>query len=654
MTYRPEIDGLRAIAILAVVAYHVRIPGVTGGFVGVDVFFVLSGYLITSMLLARARDGGAIPILDFYAGRARRLLPAYGLVLVGTGVLGLHLLPATGELQALAGSTIASLAFVSNIYFWQTSVAYFVEPSEWVPLLHTWTLSVEEQFYLVWPLALTLLLRARGRWLLAGIGLALAASFVLAVWAAAVRPVAGFFWMPTRFWELAAGGFLAAATLQGRLRRPHGEPVLASLVLLALLVSPWFLRSSSQFPLLASALPVAMTVYLLWALPASQAGPAGGLLSSAPLVYLGRISYSWYLWHWPLLALGRSNRLGREDFWMDFGVVAVSLGLAALTFRYVENPVRRDPPAWLRRSAYALSAAAILTVALLALAAGAHHYATEIASSDPAVRRVYEAKSQHYRPPRGCVDVPLVPFSGPPASERCMFGNVTAPLRVYLWGDSHAIHYIPAMDRLGKDKGFAVVVRTIGGCQPIIGERVRPSMQGRCERFTEAVLDEIAKGRAGGVFAVILASKWRLPAQEWVEGGQDPPAAWEAGFRRTLERLDALGARVLVMGRVPTFKIPVPECLSRRSAAECAVSTKDHEASLAPIDAAIRSVVHGRAHVVYWSPTPILCPGELCLPIAGDVVMYSDNNHLSFQGAMSMLPYLDPLIASLGQPARGK
>ena len=362
MTYRPEIDGLRAIAVLPVILFHAGFSQMSGGYVGVDVFFVISGFLITG-ILARELQAGQFSLLGFYERRARRILPALLLVLFVTAIFGVFIM-LPYELESLGRGTLAVLLFVSNILFWRES-DYFAAASELNPLLHTWSLAVEEQYYILFPLVLWALWRWFPRGVVPILGLVTVGSLALADVLSVYKPSANFYLLPTRAWELLAGSLAALYLL--RRRAPQGvlAEALSAAGLAAIVFAIFTYDAGTPFPSLWAIPPIAGTVAIIVA--ASRATLVGKLLATAPLVGIGLISYSAYLWHQPLFAFAR---LLDADHHPQPGTMLFLAGgalvLAFLSWRFVERPFRhRD--AFTRRRIFVLSGQA--SVALSAIAA---------------------------------------------------------------------------------------------------------------------------------------------------------------------------------------------------------------------------------------------------------------------------------------------
>lgn len=362
--YRPEVDGLRAIAVLAVIFFHGEIPGFTGGFVGVDVFFVISGYLITSIILKEREKTGGFSLVGFYERRARRILPALFCVLLASIPFALLLLP-PAELKDFAESLISTTFFTSNILFFMEA-GYFSGPAQLKPLLHTWSLALEEQFYLLFPLLMMLGWRARqayyvGILIVLGLG-----SLLLAHWGASAKPIATFYLLPTRGWELLVGVFVAYA-LRGPqpwpgTMTPHQSNAITALGLGAICVSIFWFDKETPFPSLYGLLPTLGTaVILLFAKPGQL---VASLLSARPMIFMGLISYSLYLWHQPAFAFARlwtGQRLGPVEHVAVFGLV---FGLSYLSWRFVELPFR-SKRGFSRQRIFTLSGAVAMLVSFV-------------------------------------------------------------------------------------------------------------------------------------------------------------------------------------------------------------------------------------------------------------------------------------------------
>lgn len=335
MHYRSEIDGLRALAVLPVIAYHAGFAGFSGGLVGVDIFFVISGYLITSILLDELATQ-KFSLLDFYERRIRRILPALFFVLACTAaVAGWLLLP--HEQAAFGRSLMAVIVFASNILFWKES-DYFATESEYIPLLHTWSLAVEEQYYVIFPLLLAFLWKFGRKPIYLSLGLLTLIGLVTCEWLWRVDAGANFYLLPSRFWELLMGALAAVYLKNHQLQAGWTSQLFSALGIVLVLGSIFFLNTSLPFPSSYALFPtVGATLIILFAAPTNLAGQ---LLALKPLVFVGLISYSAYLWHQPLLVFARMQPYIEPNLWLMAAMAVSSLLLAWLSWRYIERPFR--------------------------------------------------------------------------------------------------------------------------------------------------------------------------------------------------------------------------------------------------------------------------------------------------------------------------
>lgn len=471
--YRPDIDGLRGIAVLATVLYHAAIPGVPGGFAGIDVFFVISGYLIGGIVF-RDVERRQFSVLDFYARRARRILPALLTVTLATLLAGVAIL-SPDELRVAARSGVAALFGGSNLVFWRRT-DYFQPAAEFDPFLMTWSLGVEEQFYLVLPAILILArLRSRGTVLVTVAALTLG-SLALSIIATPIKPQGAFYLLPTRFWELGTGVVLAIATID---RAPGLPPwareAMAAAALAGLIATIILIDDSVPFPGYAAILPVLATAALI----GSEGSWIGRrVLAAAPIAGLGLISYSWYLWHWPMMAFARLIAAGDPRSAVLPLVVVLSLGIAFVSWRYVEQPFRRRTlPSGRILLAYsaALAAAAALPLALLQ----ARGWPQRIGPDDAVLAALQPARRERMCLANGRSDRPV-------AKPRCDTPGNGA--RVALWGDSHANALAPAVRTRAQRAGLGFVQLTKGACPPLLGATRRspglPAHWRKCADFT--------------------------------------------------------------------------------------------------------------------------------------------------------------------------
>lgn len=666
LTYRPDIDGLRAIAVAIVVAFHAGVPGFTGGFVGVDVFFVISGFLITGLLVNELRATGSISLSRFYARRVRRLLPALAVVLTATLLLGsVLLLSVAGEQQDLAKSALAAALSASNIYFWLGS-NYFSVHADLMPLLHTWSLSVEEQYYLVWPtLLIALMLVSRKRpevftrllWavlLLVGI-----TTFAANVRMTTTDPPGAFFLMPMRAWEFALGGalMLGAPIIE---RWPTFVRALLFAVGIVLIgVATVMLDNAVAYPGTAVLLPTLGTVALIAAGCGPTFAPLHGWLASRGMVAIGQLSYSWYLWHWPLLSLARTNDLGERYLARDGVIALVSLGLAWLTYHFIEHPIRSQQYRGFRGTRTTLLSGAAMSAAVLCCALGLGLAAQYFYAHPTDRQQKLTAQAVDDRPSATavCLEKMHSKFAALSRDRRC-FTQPSQSVELVLWGDSHANHWFPLMRQASRELHMNVEEFARASCPPLLG--VMPFSEGavdrQCERFNQAVVTEIERlAHEAGLKGVVLAGRWPaylgrpspdgslLAHLSFGDGSLDSiksEAALHIGLAATLERLERAGLRVVVVGATPEFHYSVPQCLLRRSLQECAMTRAavDERRGRA-MHVVSNTVASNGAHM--FDPLRFLCDQDFCYPMHGQTVMFSDPQHLTAAGSPLLEPEID-------------
>lgn len=448
MKYRPEVDGLRAVAILPVVLFHAGIAGIPGGFVGVDVFFVISGYLITSLILEEI-ENGRFSFAHFYERRARRILPALYVMLVVSILPALYMMlpDAFSEFSHSLGATAI---FLSNVHFWENT-GYFATEAELQPLLHTWSLAVEEQFYLIFPGILLLAMRfgrSRAFW---GLVMLALASLLLSEWGWRNHRHVNFFFTFSRFWELLAGVLCAFLIKAERIRNPGWPGLLGLVMILAAVV---FYDKSVPFPSLHALLPVGGAVLVI--LFAAPENLAGRLLATRPMVAVGLVSYSLYLWHQPIFSFARIYNFGVIGLATIIACLAATGAAGYLSWRFVEQPLRRPAlPALKRRGTiFALSgagAALLFSLGLVGMETGASW------RSDKLPEIVHKLRKNNGLA-RECNK------QDPPGSPACRTSD--AP-EVLVWGDSYAKHLVPAI--LAGENPPGIVQLTSSSCTPIAG-----------------------------------------------------------------------------------------------------------------------------------------------------------------------------------------
>lgn len=539
MIYRPDIDGLRAVSILVVLLFHAKFSLFSGGYIGVDVFFVISGYLIGSIILNDARRG-AFSLATFYIRRIRRILPALFAALAVTAVLSLTLL-SPQELKSFSQNLVATALFSSNIVYYLKS-GYFENAAEMNPLLHTWSLGVEQQFYIVFPLALLALLhRGRSVWI-AVLLAAAAASFTLGVFLVRDHPTAAFYLLPPRLWELVLGALLAFGAVPD-IRGRAGRELASALGAALILVSVFTLTEATAFPGYAALLPCLGAALVIHA---GRTGPTavGAVLTLRPVVFVGLISYSMYIWHWPLMVFARFYK-GRDLSTRETLILLVAIAaVSVLSWRLIEVPFRKPKGASDRRPATVFARtvwamAGLAGVGLLGhLSNGLPQRFTDYVPQEISGRELYKEHTCFLE-----TDQPSGAWPGP---DKCRIGSLKDAMpTALLWGDSFAAHYVPGLQSVAGTLPFNIVQYTASGCPPVkdLDVRTRPN----CQDFNSHV-DEIID--RNGIRVVIMAARW-----EWYI---DTNALDLDRLNRTVETLLARGIRIIVLGQSPVFRFRNP------------------------------------------------------------------------------------------------
>ncbi|MFO1141849.1 MAG: acyltransferase family protein [Amaricoccus sp.] len=648
-TYRPDIDGLRCVAILTVVLAHAGMPGLAGGYVGVDVFFVISGFLITRILWDEL-PGYPATLAGFYERRARRILPALMAAMAATLAAGFVALGPRAFAE-LARSAIATTLFVSNVLFWNTSSDYFGADVRLAPLLHTWSLAVEEQFYILFPLILALIARGgRRRALLAIAGICLV-SFALSEHALLTgRQQAAFYLLHSRAWELGLGAALALGALPVLRGRLAAEAI-ALLAAAAILVPVLAYGSATRFPGLAALPPCLGTAALIW-LHGSRGTAVRTALAWRPVVFVGLISYSVYVWHWPIIVFDRILH-GEPTPLRSLACIALSLAVGAASWAWIERPFRRPwGPLHTRRAVFAASAAAMaamtVTGAVISLSNGLPGRLPPVAARAFAAADDTSPLGDHCRGIARIGDT-ACRFGAQPAGEAADF---------LLWGDSHAGAVLPGVEaaavRAGRN-GF-VVGQT--ACAPLLGvDRIDLGTDSRCSDFAAAVL-KFLQGR-DDMPVVILAGRWALAA----EGSRsDEPernallapragslpsgtvadnlAVFRAGLADTVAAIRATGRRVVILGGVPEIGWSVPDVLGAHLMHGTPLPPAPTAGEVASRNARVDAVLAELARepgVAVLPLAPIFCTPGCAVNDAEGRPLYVDDDHLSRTGAAEML-----------------
>jgi peptidoglycan/LPS O-acetylase OafA/YrhL len=648
--FRPDLEGVRGVAILLVVLFHAGISRLQGGFVGVDVFFVMSGFFITGLLVREQEDSGEIDLSRFYGRRALRLLPPLLLVVLATLAV-VTVLYAPIDRAQIAGTARWVALYSGNIDFARGSVDYFSSGEN--PLLHTWSLAVEEQFYFVWPLLLLFVGSAyasgegngASKRLLVAMGIAGALSFIASIWLTNTAQPWAFFSMPTRIWEFALGGVLAAGLADQTERLGRFRGLLQVVGLGVIVAAALIYDKGTAYPGLAAVVPAFGAVAIIIGGQSQQGGVVSRALATPSLRWLGRMSYTWYLWHWPLVGLaavldwnvGVPGRLA----WSAFALL-----LAWLTHRFIEQPSRDGPPS--RWSPTTMTFAALGASAAVAMIAHVAMLAAERRAALPD-QRIFAAARQD-RMEHDCwattVDEPKSP---------CEFGDRNSSTTVVLLGDSHAEHWLGGLDRVGRERGWRIVAMVKGGCpvadMPELTNARRRRYYEQCARYREAMVRRIIALKP----AVAILASWDhyMPVDGSTSAWQVTPATWERGLHRTYERLSAARIPTIVIRDVPHTEFDVPGCLSRRAARLPFSPACVYERRGALSDVAIAAqtrAAQGTA-VRFVDMNDQICPSARCGVVRNGAVVFTDDNHLTASFSRSVAPALGARLVAASDAA---
>ncbi|MGA9852138.1 MAG: acyltransferase family protein [Gammaproteobacteria bacterium] len=606
--YRSEIDGLRAIAILAVVFYHANF-GLRAGLVGVDVFFVISGYLITSLLLREWDTTNHINLFNFYARRVRRLFPALILVVISVLIASSLLLSPFGEIREVAQSAAASLLFVGNFFFQIHTGGYFSPSAEHFPLLNMWSLGVEEQFYLFWPLGLLFILRWRRQSAFAVLAVCGVASLVCAETLMLYTPTAAFYEMPARFWELALGGLIALCPPQ-KLVDGRVPATVGVVIVLASTIFP-----IQHFPGIGVLPAVIGSGFLLYAVHGStELGWIGAILRSQPMVFFGLISYSLYLWHWPLFALARVTRAGPIPIGLRILLCLAAVALAWLSYRFVERPFRRPQPGTSGRKVVAAGMVAAASLAFASVTLG-NALNREPAPTDLASRTAGDFPQNrfqcNYREDQSLDDFPR---SGCASAD-------DKPVQIVIWGDSYALAWQPFAWVLAQHQDVAAMEYSRDGCPPVLdyGSGHNYLEKKRCIEFNMLVF-----GRISGIGTLIFAADWPNPVTN---------PDFYTKFDVTVKQVAPLVKEIILLGPTPNLRDPVPDCIRTHHLSACAISYSDYKLQSDPVRTLLRSLAAKYKNIEYVELSNFFCNTETCPALKDGYGLYWDSHHVSTTAA---------------------
>ena len=667
-TLRPEIQALRAVAV--VVVYHLWPNTLAGGFVGVDVFFVISGFLITAHLMREADRTGRINLPKFWAKRIRRLLPA-SLTVLAASAVGVFLLVPQMYWTQFFQEIAASAVYAQNWVLAASSIDYLAAENVASPVQHFWSLSVEEQFYLVWPILIGLVvlaaqrlsLRARRSLVFAALALVAAASLYYSVTYTASNPGEAYFATTTRAWEFAAGGLLAV--VGSAVKAPAGVRTLVAYVGwagIAYAVATY--SGQTAFPGSAALLPVLATVAVIWAGDPDSALSPNRLLGTRPVQFLGGVSYSVYLWHWPLIVFATIVFVDVHDA-TKIAIVIASLGLAWLTTVLVENPARDWKALVGRRPRWTLLAM-VIAVALVAVPTAAASWLTsQQASADTARAAVAVASADEcfgasvFAVPAGaCDDVehetltPLASFAVDDEPEvyhngcysdlttadlnTCVVGDAASDTSVALIGDSHAVSWYPAMKTIAEDNSWALSPFLKSSCP--MNAALKEDEEAEVERSCATWNDSLAETLAAQPEALDMVVLSHSAAGDNYGSDQDAIDGYRAAWEPLVER----GTEVVVIRDVPRMEEGTNRCIADTAGADAACDRPENEAVL---DDLMVEAAEDQPGVTVIDMNDFFCRDGSCTPVAGGVVGYRDSHHITATYSATLAPYLEQRLA---------
>lgn len=628
LTYNPSIQGLRAIAILLVLAAHTGVPFLYGGFIGVDVFFVISGYLITGLLLTELKNHGKLSLTGFYARRLKRLLPALLLMLL-VGSAAIYFLTPVSEHLAQASAAASAAAWVSNFYFIFAEQNYFESTSLANAFLHTWSLGVEEQFYLIWPLLLILISYTASRHRLTAITCISLLSLAWCIWLADSNPIQAFYLMPSRIWQFGTGAIVWI--LAERYAAASGR--VATLQLAAglgvIIASALWIDDSTRYPSWISTLPTLGAALCLLSVSTNVQCAALQPLARGPLKYVGDISYSLYLWHWPVLVIGQ-HVLVEKTLYNQSLLILVSLAFAHISYTLIENPIRRYQgtqilPKW--QIVISMVAIVLTSVQFIRWHNSSADALAATAASPFAQARADAPEIYRY----GCDD-----WYASAQVKRCQFGSKDAHKVAVIWGDSIGLQWFPAIKQaLELERGeWRIEVLTKSSC-PIVDHPIFYERLGRiyteCSEWRDASAAYLTQLKPD-LLLIGSAGSYDLTTQQWYEGT----------LRILDQQRDSAGQIAII---APTYALAFNgvTCLEEQRSLASAQAVERHTCStpannqkLSDAITGLRKAADSLPHSKLVNLNSAVCPDELCSALSGNLIVFRDNQHLTASFALSL------------------
>ena len=655
LTYRADIDGLRAIAVLVVVFYHARLKYFSGGYVGVDIFFVISGYLITTIIL-RELDENGFSLARFYERRIRRIFPALFACMGGTLLISSIFFDAN-EFQEFSKSLIATTLFSSNILFW-TQSGYFDAPSELKPLLHTWSLAVEEQFYIFFPLLLFFLvryLRPQLRFILISIAIS---SFAVNVYYLNNDPSGAFYLVHMRIWELIIGSILATNYFSKK-TLPYIRNLLG-LTGLGMLIGSIFLYTiDTPFPGTAAVLPTLGTALIIYSGDRSET-LVNRILSFWPLVFIGQISYSLYLWHWPMIVFARYYAIIELKPLEIIALLVAILIISTLSWHFVEKPFRQKTTLSRIGIFQFAGLSMLLTITIGSLIYLNGGFPERFSSKQTSINQDSDIQWKNW----GQCDLDADNLSDP--LTLCPIGARTNAPTFLLWGDSHARALATSIQISASQGETTGVVAYTSGCAPLLG--IDREGQKPCGEFNAAIINYLQEHP--NLETVILASRWALSAEGTrykneegkslilisevpnPDGVSSNANLFKAGLNQTVNKLLEMGRKVVIVTQVPEIGYDVPSAFSiamrtGRNLNNVIAPSLDEYNDRNIIVTSVIETIAEKSNIMIVDPSKALCMDERCLIVSDERPLYRDDDHLSTFGAQYIAHIFDPVFEDI-------
>lgn len=674
MKYRADIDGFRSIAVLLVILFHFELGNFSGGFIGVDIFFVLSGYLISSIVFEQIRNS-AFSFSGFYFRRIRRLFPVYVLVMLCTFIAAYWIM-LPQDFREFGKSLLASTFYISNILFYLSS-GYFDTASHLKPLLHTWSLSVEEQFYLIFPLLAWLLAKLNSRHLFSAFLLLTVVSFTSAIYYIQLDESAAFYLYPFRAWEMFLGTLIALKPLPIS-RSALTRQISASIGILCIAIPSFTYTPSTLFPGWAALLPCLGTMIIIDSSKLSKTW-LSNTLSRAPFVYIGKISYSLYLWHWPVFVLYSYSKPNGTDIFDTLLMLALTFAASVLGYLLIEKPTRSGNIRLFKTAAPTYLSTLALSIVLAGLGLFVYKKDGLPSRLDPQIATLALATSDFLKDTSHCFESDN---SAIPGLDYCEYGKpLEAENYVLVIGDSHAGAMMPGVKKAFLGSGVDVLQIWFAGCPPIFGiekdESVSSTIVDQECTLRNQRTKQFIEENQNRISSIVIIGRWTY----YVNGGgigydqENSIAIWEEGsqkdemisnatamlsaFDKTLRSLNSLNKKIFVVEQPPE----ISNFMGRTLAIELITGQQSYESALADLAFETLSSVNARQGVInqffedqmkagnlsILKTHEYFCDSQKCSAFIGDTPGFADNNHLSAEGSRKISDMFQPVIVHFSE-----